>query len=168
MRSDPPQPRIASAVDPANGFDALLASARLLQRNGDGADNRRLLLHGRNLGLVCESEDDPSARLFRSAALALGASVSHIRPDLSLPADGAGTGLLDTAVLGRLYDGIECQGLAPAVVRQLGREAGVPVFDGVACTGHPTARLADQLDGADSPEKKRQWILQAALLAALR
>jgi ornithine carbamoyltransferase len=146
----------------------LLATARMLQRAGQG-EASGLLLRGKNLGLVCESEDDCDAVLFRNAASALGASVSHIRPD---PADGrpsAGTGLLETArVLGRLYDGIECQGLTPTLVRQLGREAGVPVFDRIAGANHATAKLAQRLSGADSPEHKRLLILQAVLLFALR
>jgi ornithine carbamoyltransferase len=164
-------PRSRSSLTPASapGFDALLATARLLQRDGQGAQSSRLLLRGKNLGLVCESEGDADALLFRSAASALGASVSHIRPDPAGGDPAAGTGLLDSArVLGRLYDGIECQGLTPTLVRQLGREAGVPVFDRLAGANHPTAKLVQRLSGAESPEKKRLLILQAVLLFALR
>jgi ornithine carbamoyltransferase len=148
--------------------EGLLASARLLQRAERGAETGGLL-RGKNLGLVCDSQEDADAILFREAAAGLGASVSHIRPDLAPRGGAAGTGLLRTArLLGRLYDGIECQGLAPAWVRQLGRDAGVPVFDGLASPTHPTARLAQGLAGADSPTRKRQLIVQAVLLLALR
>ena len=75
---------------------------------------------------------------------------------------------METArVLGRLYDGIECQGLAPELVRQLGRDAGVPVFDGLAAAHHPTAHLAQRLAGTGSLAKKRQLIVQAVLLSTL-
>ena len=157
----PPSPPPAGAGDAA-----VLASARLLQRADPGSDTESLL-RGKNLGLVCDSETGADAILFREAAAALGASVSHIRPDLA-PPDGA-TGPLRTArLLGRLYDGIECQGLAPALVRQLAREAGVPVFEGLATCAHPSAQLARQLPGADSPERKRRLIVQAMLLLELR
>jgi ornithine carbamoyltransferase len=168
MRNALSRSRSSSAPASAPGIEALLATARLLQRAGQDADTSRVLLRGKNLGLVCESEDHADALLFRAAASALGASVSHIRPDPAGGRPSAGAGLLDTArVLGRLYDGIECQGLTAAFVRQLGREAGVPVFDQLAGASHPTAKLAQRLGGPDSPQEKRQLILQAVLLFAL-
>ena len=153
---------------PSTGIaEALLASARLLQRAEPGADTDGLL-RGKNLALVCDREEDADAILFRAAAAALGASVSHIRPDLAPAGGTAGTVLLRTArLLGRLYDGIECQGLAPSWVQELAHDAGVPVFDGLASAAHPTAQLARELDGADSLERKRQLIVQAALLLEL-
>ena len=168
MRLAPPQIRPSPGSPSAGSAEALLASARLLQRAEPGSDTHGLL-RGKNLGLVCDREEDADAVLFRAAAAELGASVSHIRPDLAPPGAAAGTGLLRTArLLGRLYDGIECQGLAPALVRQLGCDAGVPVFDGLACQRHPTAQLAQHLAGADSDARKRQLILQAVLLLELR
>lgn len=157
-----PSPSVAGTAE------ALLASARLLQRSEPGADTE-VLLRGKNLGLVCEDAAGADAMLFRDAAATLGASVSHIRPDLAPPDGTVGSGPLRTArLLGRLYDGIECQGLAPALVRQLASEAGVPVFDGLATAAHPSALLAEQLLGADSPERKRRLIVQAMLLLELR
>jgi ornithine carbamoyltransferase len=164
MRNALPPSHHSSTPESTPGLDAVLASARLLQRAEEGPDSSGLPLRGKNLGLICASQEDADALLFRSAAAALGASVSHI------PANPgpAGSALLGTArVLGRLYDGIECQGLTPALVRQLGRDAGVPVFDGLATADHPTARLAPRLAGAGSPEKKRELILKAVLLFAL-
>ena len=145
----------------------VLANARLLERRTSPLE-RQSLLRGKNLALVCDSEKDADAILFRAAAAALGASVSHIRPDLAPPGGAAGTALLRTArLLGRLYDGIECQGLAAAWVHQLGHDAGVPVFDGLASAAHPTAQLVEELAGTESPERKRQLIVQAALLLEL-
>ena len=165
MRFQPPRPLPES---PSTGSgEALLASARLLQQAETGAETDGLL-RGKNLALVCDREEDADAVRFREAAAALGASVSHIRPDLAPPGGAPGTALLRTArLLGRLYDGIECQGLAPAWVHQLGHDAGVPVFDGLASAAHPTAQLVKELDGTDSLERKRQLIVQAALLLEL-
>jgi len=165
MRFAPFRPRPESPS--AGTAEALLASARLLQQAESGTDTDGLL-RGKNLALVCDREEDADAILFRTAAAALGASVSHIRPDLAPPGGAAGTALLRTArLLGRLYDGIECQGLASAWVHQLGHEAGVPVFDGLASAAHPTAQLGGELAGTESPERKRQLIVQAALLLEL-
>jgi len=44
----------------------------------------------------------------------------------------------------------------------------VPVFDWLAGPNHPTAQLAQRLAGSGSLAKKRQLILQAVLLFALR
>jgi len=169
MRNALPRSRSSSTPAPARGFDTLLATARLLQRAGNGAASSALLLRGKNLGLVCDSDDDVDAVLFCKAASALGATVSHLRPDRAGANAAAGTGLLETArVLGRLYDGIECQGLTSTLVQQLGRDTGVPVFDRLAGANHPTAKLAQRLGGVESPEQKRELILQAALLLTLR
>ncbi len=70
-------------------------------------------------------------------------------------------------MLGRLYDGIECQGLTPALVDAVGRAAGVPVYDGLASAGHPTAHLASMLGEEDAPGKLRQLMLQTVLLSTL-
>jgi len=161
-------PRPEASPSPAGAVDALLASARLLQRAEPGSDTERLL-RGKNLGLVCDSESGFDAILFRDAAAALGATVSYLRPELAPPGETAGSAPLRAArLLGRLYDGIECQGLAPALVRQLANEAGVPVFDGLATAAHPSARLALELAGDDPAERKRRLIVQAVLLFELR
>lgn len=154
-----PQPRFDAA--------ALIASALQLQRAGDDAATHALL-RGKNLGLVCAGEEADDARLFRHAAVALGARVTRIRPDVSAP-DASNDGSLRPAarILGRLYDGIECQGLDPAAVSRLRREAGIPVFDGLASSRHSTASLAGELAGTEPAERKRLLILQAALLSSL-
>lgn len=155
----------ASAPLPAHDTLVLLASARALQRSGD-AGQARPLLRGKNVGLLCEADAEPDARLFRDAAQALGAQVAHIRPSLSrldTPQELQHTARL----LGRLYDAVECQGLAPDIVQQIGAAAGVPVYDGLATAGHPTAGLAAQIDGDAAPADKRRLVLQAVLLQAI-
>jgi hypothetical protein len=87
----------------------LLAQARALQSLIDAGQGQSLL-RGKNLGLLCESDDGEDALRFRRAATDLGARVAQIRPDLS--AASPNSEVVDTGrMLGRLYDGIECVGL---------------------------------------------------------
>ena len=57
--------------------------------------------------------------------------------------------------------------MAPELVRLIGREAVIPVYDGIACATHPTAVLADRLDDRTSPEDNRRFVLQALLLGSI-
>ncbi len=70
-------------------------------------------------------------------------------------------------VLGRLYDAVECQGMASILVQQVGVDAAVPVFDDLASADHPTARLAELVGGDASPAENRRFVLQAVLLSAV-
>jgi ornithine carbamoyltransferase len=149
-------PRDASAV---------LASARTLQRAAQ-AGTTQPLLRGKNLGLLCEADDDLDAALFRRAGVELGAHVAHIRPslsELSTPQEVQHT----ARMLGRFYDAVECQGMAPALVEQVGTEASVPVYDGIASQDHPTAKLAELLGDDASPADNRRFVLQAVLLSTI-
>jgi ornithine carbamoyltransferase len=147
----------------AGDSNVLLGNARLLQQ---AAEPRQTLLRGRKLALLCESDEDADAKLFRAAAAELGAHVSHVRPHLSDLRQR--DDLQHTArMLGRLYDGIECQGLAHDLVELVGREAGVPVYDGLASDRHPTARLTALLDVGEPPGKLRELVLQTVLLSTL-
>jgi ornithine carbamoyltransferase len=150
---------------PASDVDAVLSQARALQ-SAAGSGTMQALLRGKNLGLLCESEGAAEAVLFRRAALELGAHVSYIRPSLSefsTPGDVQHT----ARMLGRLYDAVECQGVTPALTRRIGAEAGVPVYDGIALPGHPTARLAALLGSDTSLEDNRRFVLQAVLLDSI-
>lgn len=144
---------------------ALLATARSL-RQAAGEGGSRQLLRGKNLGLLCAADHEGDAALFRLAAVELGAHVAHIRPSLS--ERSSAQEVRHTArMLGRLYDAVECQGMGPRLVRQVGCDADVPVYDGIACLRHPTARLSEQLGGDASPVDNRRFILQAVLLSTL-
>ena len=115
---------------------------------------------------MCEADESGDAALFRRAAVELGAHVAHIRPSLtemSTPQDVQHT----ARMLGRLYDAVECQGMAPDLVHQMGIDAGVPVYDGVASPHHPTAKLDGLLGGDSSPLDKRRFVLQAVLLSTV-
>ena len=144
----------------------LLANARSLQRAA-GTVQPHALLRGKNIGLLCAAGgNDDDAALFRGAAADLGAHVVNIPSSLS---DASGPEVVrhTARMLGRLYDAVECQGLAAALVRQMGLEAGVPVYDAIASAEHPTARLADQLGGESSPADRRRLLLQAVLVSTI-
>ena len=144
---------------------AVLLSARAFQQAAQ-AGTTQPLLRGKKLALLCEAADDGDAVLFRSAAVELGAHVAHIRPslsELSTPQEIQS----NARVLGRLYDAVECQGMTPDLVLQVRTDAGVPVYDGLASPRHPTARLADRLDGDAAHADKRRFVLQAVLLSTI-
>jgi ornithine carbamoyltransferase len=144
---------------------ALVEQAGVLRRAF--ADGRSLpLLRGRNLGLLCTDATTPEARLFREAAGALGAQVAHIRADAI--AGGGERDLASTArMLGRLYDAVECQGLAPGVVQQLAALSGNVVGEGLAADSGVIDKLVRQLDGSIERTDNRCYVLQALLLRRL-
>jgi ornithine carbamoyltransferase len=154
----------APAQWPARDLDAVLVRARALHRAA-AAGTPQPLLRGKNLGLLCGA-DDSEVSMLRRAASELGARVSSVRTrlsDRSTPEE-----VMRTArMLGRLYDAIACEGQAPDLVRQLTEDTGIPVYDGIASPHHPTAELAQLIDGDDSDEDKRRYIVQALLLAGL-
>lgn len=142
---------------------ALVSQAQALCQVAPGG-TARPLLDGRHLCLITHQQHSPDALLFLRAASGLGARVACLDP--------AAAGLLEAAtadaavrLLGRLYDGIECQGLPPPALALLREGAGVPVFDGVATAQHPSARLADLIGAAG--DVSRQHVVQAVLLATL-
>jgi ornithine carbamoyltransferase len=146
---------------------ALLSAARLLQAASlRGAPAPQL--KGKNLGMLCSDDEAhrESRALFEGAAKALGAHVATVRPG---PSNLGMPGEIQHAarILGRFYDAVECQGLPPEVVREIGRHAGIPVYDGAACASHPTARLAAWLDARTSPAANRSFVLQALLLGSV-
>lgn len=150
---------------PAGDVDAVLAQARTLQRAAESGKTQ-LLLRGKKLGLLCEADGENGAALFRRAAVELGAHVAHVRPSLS-ELSTAQEVQTTAHLLGRLYDAVECQGMAPALVRQVGESAGVPVYDGLADPGHPIARLSRLLEGNAPPADKQRFVLQAVLLSTI-
>ena len=146
-------------------LSVLLDNARALLLSA-AAGERRTLLRGRQLGLLCESDAEGDAALLRQAAVDMGAQVAHIRP--SLMALGTPLEIQRTArMLGRLYDAVACEGLASALVQQLAADAGVPVLDGLASAQHSTAKLVDLMGGEASAGDKRRAVLQAVLLGSI-
>ena len=134
----------------------LLSSARTLQRLANAGQQWSLLL-GKNLGLLCESDECEDAQRFRQVATDLGAPVAHFRPDLSLASPDA---VETDRLLGRRYDGIECIGLDLNVVRRLAAAANVPVHEGIGSRDHPTVKLAERLGAADEFEESHRFVVR--------
>ena len=167
MASTPPLRSSDAHPSPVQGdASVVLAQARALQRTAL-AGATQPLLRGKNLGLLCATDDNAAeAALFRRAATNLGAHVAQIPASLS--DSSTLQEVQHTArLLGRLYDAVECQGMPAGLVRQITQAVDMPVFEGLASQDHPTAVLAEQLDPASSVAERRMFVVQAVLLGAL-
>ena len=101
-------------------------------------------LAGRNIALIFEKTSTRTLCAFEVAAHDEGAHVTYLGPAGSQL--GHKESAKDTArVLGRMFDGIEYRGAAQQTVETLGAYAGVPVWNGLTDTWHPTQMLADVL-----------------------
>ncbi|WNV87455.1 ornithine carbamoyltransferase [Umezawaea sp. Da 62-37] len=124
-------------------FLALVALAADLKRAKEAGVERKSLTD-KNIALVFEKTSTRTRCAFEVAAHDQGAHVTYLDPagthmgrDESVP---------DTAkVLGRMFDGIEFRGFAQETVEQLADNAGVPVWNGLTDSWHPTQMLADVL-----------------------
>jgi ornithine carbamoyltransferase len=124
-----------------NDLLTLVGRARQFERAAGLADGRPAPLRGKNLALLSDDHASADAAAFLRAATELGAHVARVRA--TEPGAGGRRDPRDTAgLLGQLYDAIECQGLPEGEWRQLDRDAGVPVFNGIASAGHPLQKLA--------------------------
>jgi ornithine carbamoyltransferase len=105
-----------------------------------GTETRRL--SGKNIVLIFEKTSTRTRCAFEVAAYDQGMGVTYLDPSGSQI--GHKESIRDTArVLGRMYDAIEYRGYAQAVVDELAKYAGVPVFNGLTDDSHPTQMLAD-------------------------
>ncbi|MEU6485899.1 ornithine carbamoyltransferase [Streptomyces sp. NPDC046887] len=145
----------------AEEFHALLAlAAELKAAKKAGREVRRL--RGRNIALIFEKASTRTRCSFEVAAADQGASTTYIDPASSHI--GRKESARDTArVLGRLYDAIEFRGDAQQTVEELAAHAGVPVYNGLTNSWHPTQMLADLLTMAEHGTKP----LDATTLAYL-
>jgi len=113
-------------------------------------------LKGKNIALIFEKASTRTRCAFEVAALDQGAHVSYLGPSGSQI--GQKESMKDTArVLGRMYDGIEYRGYGQDIVEELGKYAGVPVWNGLTNEFHPTQILADfmtMLEHSDKPLNK--------------
>ncbi len=113
-------------------------------------------LKGRNIALIFEKTSTRTRCAFEVAAFDQGAHVTYLGPSGSQI--GHKETMKDTArVLGRMYDAIEYRGFGQAVVEELARHAGVPVYNGLTDEFHPTQVLADVLtmvEHCDKPVEK--------------
>ena len=102
------------------------------------------LHEGKNIVLLFEKDSTRTRCAFEVAGADLGMSVTYLGPSGSQM--GKKESIADTArVLGRMYDGIEYRGFAQTIVEDLGKYAGVPVWNGLTNEFHPTQILADFL-----------------------
>jgi ornithine carbamoyltransferase len=119
-----------------------------------GTEQQRL--KGKNIALIFEKASTRTRCAFEVAALDQGAHVSYLGPSGSQI--GQKESMRDTArVLGRMYDGIEYRGYGQDIVEELGRYAGVPVWNGLTNEFHPTQILADfltMIEHSDKPLNK--------------
>ena len=139
----------------------------LLKLSGDlkeakyaGTEQRRLA--GKNIALIFEKTSTRTRCAFEVAAHDQGAHVTYLEPSGSQM--GHKETVKDTArVLGRMYDGIEYRGFGQAIVEELAKYAGVPVWNGLTNEWHPTQMLADVLTMTEHCSKPLEKISYAYL-----
>ena len=115
-------------------------AAELKAAKRSGTEQPRLT--GKHLALIFEKTSTRTRCAFEVAAADQGAATTCLGPgDTHL---GGKESVADTArVLGRMFDGIEYRGSAQSTVTQLAGHAGVPVYNGLTDTAHPTQSLCD-------------------------
>lgn len=125
-------------------------SASLKQAKYTGTEQQKL--KGKNIVLLFEKDSTRTRCAFEVAALDQGAHVTYLGPSGSQM--GKKESMKDTArVLGRMYDGIEYRGYGQYIVEELGKYAGVPVWNGLTTEFHPTQILADFLTMSEHSDK---------------
>ncbi|MBK9087815.1 MAG: ornithine carbamoyltransferase [Holophagales bacterium] len=139
----------------------LLDLARDLKRaKYAGVETQRL--RGKNVALIFEKDSTRTRCAFEVACTDQGASVTYLGPSGSQI--GKKETMKDTArVLGRMYDAIEYRGYGQAIVEELAKWAGVPVFNGLTDEFHPTQILADLLTMREHSDKPLSQISYAYL-----
>lgn len=97
-------------------------------------------LEGKNIVLIFDKSSTRTRCSFETAAYDEGAHVTY----LSNSHMNKKESLEDSArVFGRMYDAIEYRGFSQQVVEDLARYSGIPVWNGLTDTDHPTQVLAD-------------------------
>ena len=105
-------------------------------------NNRPLV--GKNIAIMFQKDSTRTRCAFEVAAADLGASCTYIGPAGSN--FGKKESIEDTAmVLGQFYDGIEFRGFKQEDVNALVKYSGVPVWNGLTDSEHPTQMLADYM-----------------------
>ena len=95
-----------------------------------------------NVALLFEKTSTRTRCAFEVAAADLGLHPVYLDPSGSQM--GKKESIADTArVLGRMFEGIEYRGFGQELVEELGKYAGVPVWNGLTNEFHPTQILAD-------------------------
>jgi len=119
-------------------------------------------LKNKNIALIFEKASTRTRCAFEVAVHDQGGNVTYLGPSGSQI--GSKETMKDTArVLGRMYDGIEYRGFGQEVVEELGKYAGVPVWNGLTNEFHPTQILADFLTMMEHSDKPLHQIKFAYL-----
>ena len=117
-------------------------AAELKAKKKAGTPHR--LCEGKSIALIFEKTSTRTRCAFEVAAADLGMHPTYLDPSGSQI--GKKESIADTArVLGRMYDAIEYRGYGQAIVEELAKHAGVPVYNGLTNEFHPTQILADFL-----------------------
>jgi ornithine carbamoyltransferase len=114
-------------------------------------------LTGKHLALIFEKTSTRTRCAFEVAAADQGAATTYLGPgDTHV---GSKESIADTArVLGRMFDAIEYRGSAQSIVTELAARSGVPVYNGLTDTAHPTQSLCDVLTMHEHSPKPLQEI----------
>ncbi len=116
------------------------------------AGTEQQTLANKNIALIFEKASTRTRCAFETGALDQGARVTYLGPTGTQI--GKKETMKDTArVLGRMYDGIEYRGFGQDIVEELGKYAGVPVWNGLTNEYHPTQILADFLTMMEHSDK---------------
>jgi len=101
-------------------------------------------LKGKNIALIFEKPSTRTRCAFTVACIDEGGHPEYLsKDDIQL---GHKESVEDTArVLGRMFDGIEFRGFKQETVEKLAKYSGVPVWNGLTDSYHPTQILADFL-----------------------
>ena len=130
-------------------------SVNLKNEKYSGTEQKKL--SGKNIALIFEKSSTRTRCAFEVAAYDQGAHITYLGPSGSQI--GHKESMRDTArVLGRMYDGIEYRGFGQEIVEELGKYAGVPVWNGLTDEFHPTQVLADFLTMMEHSDKPLQEI----------
>lgn len=126
------------------------------------AGTEKQTMKGKNIALIFEKTSTRTRCSFEIAAYDQGAHVTYLGPTGSQI--GIKETMKDTArVLGRMYDGIEYRGFGQAIVEELAKYAGVPVWNGLTNEFHPTQILADFLTMQEHAGKPLEQVSYAYL-----
>jgi ornithine carbamoyltransferase len=117
-------------------------AANLKERKKQGYTG--VSLQGKNIALIFEKPSTRTRCAFTVACVDEGGHPEYLgKDDIQL---GYKESVEDTArVLGRMFDGIEFRGFSQETVEKLAEYSGVPVWNGLTDTYHPTQILADFL-----------------------
>ncbi|PKK97390.1 MAG: ornithine carbamoyltransferase [Tenericutes bacterium HGW-Tenericutes-3] len=122
--------------------DLINLAAKLKYEKNEGIPHKHL--SDKNVVLLFQKDSTRTRCAFEVGAMDLGMGTTYLGPTGSQM--GKKESVKDTArVLGRMYDGIEFRGYKQEDVETLGAYAGVPVWNGLTDTYHPTQILADFL-----------------------